>query len=105
MNRKAQSFRGNAPTTDEWMHLHSFCHEDLDWLLFFRVKESSAGWVNGKLVADGRAPRKANYWLAWRDGLLARTRDTGTLCTGRPELYEQVENFINQGHTNGNPNA
>jgi hypothetical protein len=100
-----QKFRGNAPVTDEWMHLHSFHHEDLDWRLFFRVKDQSGGWISGKLVVDGRAPRKANYWLGWRDGRFARTRDAGTLYTGRQELYEQVENFINQGHTNGNPNA
>jgi hypothetical protein len=100
-----QKFRGNAPVTDEWMHLHSFHHEDLDWRLFFRVKDQSGGWISGKLVVDGKAPRKANYWLGWRDGRFARTRDAGTLYTGRQELYEQVENFINQGHTNGNPNA
>ena len=99
-----QKFKGNAPTTDDWMHLHSFQHEDLDWRLFFRVRDQS-GWISGKLVVEGKAPRKANYWIGWRDGRLARTRDAGTLCTGRPELYEQVENFINQGHTNGNPNA
>ena len=99
-----QKFRGNAPVTDEWMHLHSFHHEDLDWSLFFRVRDQS-GWISGKLVVDGKAPRKANYWIGWRDGRLARTRDAGTLYTGRQELYEQVENFINQGRTNGNPNA
>ena len=99
-----QKFRGNAPVTDEWMHLHSFHHEDLDWRLYFRVKDQS-GWISGKLVVDGRAPRKANYWIGWRDGRLARTRDAGTLYTGRQELYEQVENFINQGAHDGNPNA
>ncbi len=99
-----QKFRGNAPVTDEWMHLHSFHHEDLDWSLFFRVRDQS-GWISGKLVVDGKAPRKANYWIGWRDGRLARTRDAGTLYTGRPELYEQVENFINQGAHDGNPNA
>ena len=100
-----QKFKGNAPVTDEWMHLHSFHHEDLDWRLFFRVKDQSGGWISGKLVVEGKAPRKANYWLGWRDGRFARTRDAGTLYTGRQVLYEQVENFINQGHTNGNPNA
>ena len=99
-----QKFRGNAPVTDEWMHLHSFHHEDLDWSLFFRVRDQS-GWISGKLVVDGKAPRKANYWIGWRDGRLARTRDAGTLYTGRQELYKQVENFINQGRTNGNQNA
>lgn len=99
-----QKFKGNAPTTDDWMHLHSFHHEDLDWRLFFRVRDQS-GWISGKLVVEGKAPRKANYWIGWRDGRLARTRDAGTLYVGRQELYEQVENFINQGHTNGNPNA
>jgi hypothetical protein len=99
-----QKFKGNAPVTDEWMHLHSFQHEDLDWHLFFRVRDQS-GWISGKLVVNGKAPRKANYWIGWRDGRLARTRDAGTLYTGRQELYEQVENFINQGAHNGNPNA
>lgn len=99
-----QKFKGNAPVTDEWMHLHSFHHEDLDWRLFFRVRDQS-GWISGKLVVEGKAPRKANYWIGWRDGRLARTRDAGTLYAGRPELYEQVENFINQGAHNGNPNA
>ena len=99
-----QKFKGNAPVTDEWMHLHSFQHEDLDWHLFFRVRDQS-GWISGKLVVNGKAPRKANYWIGWRDGRLARTRDAGTLYTGRQELYEQVENFINQGAHNGDPNA
>ena len=99
-----QKFKGNAPVTDEWMHLHSFHHEDLDWRLFFRVRDQS-GWISGKLVVNGKAPRKANYWIGWRDGRLARTRDAGTLYAGRQELYEQVENFINQGAHNGNPNA
>jgi hypothetical protein len=99
-----QKFRGNAPVTDEWMHLHSFHHEDLDWSLFFRVRDQS-GWISGKLVVDGKAPRKANYWIGWRDGRLARTRDAGSLYVGRPELYEQVKSFINQGSHNVNPNA
>ena len=99
-----QKFKGNAPVTDEWMHLHSFHHEDLDWRLFFRVRDQS-GWISGKLVVNGKAPRKANYWIGWRDGRLARTRDAGTLYAGRQELYEQVESFINQGAHNGNPNA
>ena len=98
-----QKFKGNAPVTDEWMHLHSFHYEDLDWRLFFRVKDQSGGWISGKLVVEGKAPRKANYWIGWRDGRLARTRDAGTLYAGRQELYEKVESFINQGHTNGNP--
>ena len=100
-----QKFKGNAPDphNEEWIHLHTFRHEDLDWRLFFRVKDQSGGWISGKLVVEGKAPRKANYWIGWRDGRLARTRDAGTLYAGRQELYEQVESFINQGHTNGSP--
>ena len=101
-----QKFKGNAPDphNEEWIHLHTFRHEDLDWRLFLRGSDDR-GWTNGKLVVDGKAPRKANYWIGWRDGRLARTRDTGTLYAGRQELYEQVESFINQGAHNGNPNA
>ena len=103
-----QTFRGNIPRAEDWMHLHTLRDEETDWLLFFRGARGpdDKGWVNGKLLADGRAPRKANYWLSWRDGRLARHRDAGTLSVGRPALYSLLEEFLNpKGRTDGDQNA
>lgn len=57
------------------------------WLLF--PLEQSDGWLGYKLVADGAAERKANYWfsLSSQGRWFGRSRDLKLLKDHRPALY------------------
>ena len=53
------------------------------------------GWINYKLVALGRAKRKANYWISFsKVGRLGFDGDVLKLKVNRPELYACLKDFI-----------
>lgn len=57
-------YQGNEPRVGEWKKLAAV--NDVDgcgWILFERI-DAPEGWRNFKLVAKGKVPTKANYWLS-----------------------------------------
>jgi hypothetical protein len=56
-------YLGNKPETDDWNFLGSI-EADGNWFVYVRP-DPVTEWTSVKVVADGRAPRKANYWLGW----------------------------------------
>lgn len=57
-------------------------------LLLCGQRFGKACW-NLKLYADGTMPRKANWWLQYRNGQL-RGSDAATLKANMPDVYEAV---------------
>jgi hypothetical protein len=82
---------GNRPRSDGW-GLVAEIKGEVRWLVFVR-QGSSSDWLSLKIVADGCAPSKANYWLGWNGTRFSQKRDTEMLAEHRPELFKAVERF------------
>lgn len=95
---KARSYKGNPPPKSEgWWHYD--CTTDIgdaEWDIFCRRQEHSDEWVTFKICAEGRVPRKANYWTARNieTGQMGFTKDMAAMKEHRPELYEWVMESI-----------
>ena len=85
-------YKGKKPRTDGWEQL-AVIEGDVRWLAFVKDTPDSE-WITVKLVADGRAPRKANYWLGWDGKRFANFKDTLALMEHRPELLKAVERML-----------
>lgn len=67
--------------------------DDVRWLVFVRQRVSSA-WLQAKVIADGCAPCKANYWLGWNGERFSQKRDTEMMAEHRPDLLDSVERML-----------
>lgn len=94
-------YAGKMPDADEgWEHVGTCRDADgMEWLVFSKSQEHTPDWCTYKIVANGRAANKANYWLARNrlTGQIGFARDFICMRETRPELHEQVEAIIKQG--------
>lgn len=89
---KQRMYKGKQPRTEGWEQI-AVIEEDVRWLVF--VKHSpDTDWLTVKVVADGRVPCKANYWLGWNGKRFAQVQDTFAIMQRRPELLKAVERLI-----------
>jgi len=85
-------YRGKPPRTKGWEQIAQI-EDDVRWLVF--VKDSpDSEWVTVKLVADGRVPFKANYWLGWNGRRFSQQQDTFAIMQRRPELLKAVQRMV-----------
>ena len=94
-----KKYEGNIPDTSEGWRLALTIHDDrvgVDWLLFSRRSPLDPGWINYKLVADGKAPMKSNYWFSKRErtGHLGHAKDFANLRKNRPQVHKAVEAYL-----------
>lgn len=98
MSRK---YAGNMPGPNEgWAHVGTCRDADgMEWLVFSKSQDHTPDWYTFKIVANGRAANKANYWLTGNKltGRIGFSRDYVYMRETRPELYAQVEAIIKQG--------
>jgi len=86
-------YKGNAEVSEPWSYQGFVGHCDgVAWLLFSRPGQK--GWTMLKLVADGKAPTKANYWLGWDGRRFARSKDHALLQENRPQLRKALLAFL-----------
>ena len=89
------TFKGNLPQADEgWMRIGGCKDSDkVEWIVFRRAQEHTPDWATYKVVANGRASAKANYWLVRNDktGQIGFARDYVYMRDNRPALHAQVE--------------
>jgi hypothetical protein len=85
-------YRGKRPRTEGWEHIASI-EDDVRWLVFVKDNPDNE-WLTVKVVADGRVPFKANYWLGWNGKRFAQVQDTFAIMQRRPELLKVVERLI-----------
>jgi hypothetical protein len=94
----AKMYAGNIPDEKEgWSKMASMKDADqVEWLLFVKRQEHSPDWCNIKIVANGKAQSKANYWMGknMNTGQIAFARDYAILRENRPELHSQMEDVF-----------
>lgn len=84
-------YRGHKPKTDDWDFLGPI-ETDGRWLVYARPDPSNE-WTSVKVVADGRAQGKANYWLGWNGHRFSRQSDLPLLLL-RAGLAKAVEDML-----------
>ena len=86
---------GNIPQPEEGWRQMGQCNDadDVQWLIFGKAQDHSTEWMTIKIVANGRARHKANYWLAKNieTGQIGFARDYAHMRDSRPELHANVE--------------
>lgn len=89
-----QKFKGNPPILNNgWATVGHVEADGVEWQVF-RSKQVG-DWINLKVCAAVRVPRKANYWTAYsiKDKRMAGTRDVLLMRENRPALHEAVFNL------------
>ena len=98
MRRKL--YLGNAPSADEgWDRIGSYLDDDgIEWLAFVKAQDHSPDWRTVKIVANGRAELKANYWLAKNisTGQIGYARDYVLMRDNRPQLHARIESMLDE---------
>lgn len=93
-----KKYLGRIPEVEEgWDQVGEYEDDDgVQWLVFFKPQEHTEDWITYKIVANGRAHGKANYWLVRNNktGQLGFARDFALLREHRPKLHEHVESLF-----------
>ena len=95
--RTVRTHRGRPPSAaDGWVQFGSHEDDGVDWLLFSRPQKHTQDWLTIKVVANGKALRKANYWLTVNlmNGKIAFSRDQLQMMLYREGLVEKVGESI-----------
>ena len=97
--RAAKNHRGRLPSYSEgWAQFGSHDDDDgVNWLMFNRAQPNQ-DWLTIKIVANGKALRKANYWLTVNlvDGRIAFNRDQLHMRLYREGLAAKVNDAIQE---------
>lgn len=83
-------YTGKKPRAEGWQEV-GVVEDDYRWIVFVRPETE---WMTVKVVADGRAAAKANYWLGWNGSRFGRHADLVTLAQKRPQVLEGVERVL-----------
>lgn len=87
-----RKYKGNAPSGDEWQLVGEAYADNVVWLIYEKAQDKSDEWFAVKVIADGFAFNKANYWTAVnkQTGQITMTRDMRIMEANRPELLTEV---------------
>jgi len=85
-------YKGKRPRTDGWEQI-AVIEDDVCWIVFVKDNPDNE-WLTVKVVADGRVPFKANYWLGWNGKRFAQVQDTFAIMQRRPELLKVVQRLV-----------
>jgi hypothetical protein len=91
-------FEGNPPLHEDGWNLGSLLNDDendIEWRLYFQ--EYGNEKLNLKVVAMGRVPYKANYWMFSKKGDLLKNRDSLLLEKYRPDIYRNLIEDLSNG--------
>lgn len=84
-----KNYSGKKPRTAGWREV-GVVEGDVRWLVFVRENADNE-WVTVKVVADGQAPAKANYWLGWNGSRFGRHADLIAIAHQRSAVLAGVE--------------
>ena len=91
-------YAGNPPADgDGWIQVGKCLDGDeVEWLVFSKAQEHTPDWMTYKIVANGRARNKANYWMVRNasTGQIGFSRDYVYMRDNRPELHAQVDAIL-----------
>jgi len=93
---KVRSYTGKPYEMNEedgWHQIDSFIDKkegNLEWVIFFKRQAHTVNWITLKIVANGRAKNKANYWLVYDilHNSFSMPKDFNLMKKNRPALYE-----------------
>lgn len=97
MSDMGKLYVGNLPSVENgWRKLGVCIDNNVEWLIFSKPQHHSIDWRTYKIVANGKALNKANYWMVRNNatGQLGFIRDYAHMRTTRPELHAKVEQMI-----------
>lgn len=86
-----KTFNGNVPPED-YAFEKRLCKERGVWWNLYVKK--GPDWINLKVVADGSAGQKANYWIAWNGERFNQHKDVLILKENMPSVFNEVEEFV-----------
>lgn len=66
--------------------------DDVNWVAYRQRRESE--WDYIKVVAEGKAHGKANYWLSWNGSRFGMGGDFFKMMQHRHELSQQMVTFM-----------
>ena len=92
-------YKGNAPVGEEWVKVLSHIDKDkVEWFVFRKRQSHTNDWATYKVMANGNAEYKANYWFAKNEktGQLGFARDMALMKAKHSELHMVVENHLKQ---------
>lgn len=92
----AKSYKGKIPDFSEGWRIAGTVDNEGEWIVFKKRQEHSPEWVTYKVVANGKAINKANYWLVRNEvtGQIGFSRDFVLLREHRPKIHKYVEEVI-----------
>jgi hypothetical protein len=91
-------YGGKKPLPEDgWDHRVDLIDENQQvWIVFSKPQDHSDEWMTYKVVANGRVPKKANYWVVKniKTGQLAFPADIAMMREHRKVLHQQLEQFL-----------
>ena len=100
--RGGNTYAGQIPTGKGWQLVGTATAYGVEWLIYEQPQPHNPDWRTLKIVANGRAKNKANYWLV-RNSATGKTgyaRDYAIMRETRPNLYAQVVDTFNRLYKN-----
>lgn len=95
---KGKMYEGNMPLSGcGWDTVGRFLDSDcVEWLVFGRAQDHSPDWLTYKVVANGRAINKANYWFARNNKTrqIGFSKDYLIMKNKRPPLFSYIEKMF-----------
>lgn len=80
--------------SEDWLEVGSWRDEGeggLEWVVFEKPQPHDPSWSTVKVVANGLALKKANYWFTHQDGgKTGFAKDLRLMAEGRPWLYRYL---------------
>ena len=93
-----QKYRGNIPDQDQgWDLFVELADGDgVRWLVYQQDQRNTLDWATIKVVADGWAEGKANYWFVWNrhTGQIGYIRDLAIMRENKPHLHRLVSDAL-----------
>jgi len=94
----SKMYAGKIPSTSEGWAQIGECKDKngARWFVFSKPQAHTPDWRTYKIVANGRARGKANYWLVRnsQNGKIGFARDYVLLRENRPDIHAQVEAIL-----------
>ena len=82
---------------DGWIKIGQIGKFDgVKWSIYRKPQPNGSEWDYVKVVADGKAPRKANYWLSWNGDRFAIGGDFLKMLEHRKDMYDEVISFMSE---------
>jgi hypothetical protein len=99
MEAMGKMYRGNVPKEEDgWVNVGT-CYDidnSIEWFVFSQAQKHSEDWQTYKIVVNGRAMNKANYWMVRNNntGQIGFASDYAKMRSDRPHLHAKVESLL-----------